>query len=75
MKVTNSNWVGSASITYTLLDFETETTLTDLGLDINLFKPSYCGDGEVQYFGAVNFGNLVNLDYIAVLYVSEQGAR
>lgn len=71
-EVTNSNWVGSASITYTLLDFETETTLTDLGLDINLFKPSYCGDGEVQYFGAVNFGNLVNLDYIAVLYISEQ---
>ena len=71
-EITNSNWVGSASITYTLLDFETDTTLTDLGLDINLFKPSYCGDGEVQYFGAVNFGNLINLDYIAVLYVSEK---
>ena len=71
-EVVNANWVGSASINYTILDFETETTLVDLGLDINLFKPSYCGDGEVQYFGAINFGNLVNLDYIAVLYVSEQ---
>lgn len=71
-EVVNANWVGSANINYTILDFETETTLVDLGLDINLFKPSYCGDGEVQYFGAINFGNLVNLDYITILYTSEQ---
>jgi len=42
-----ANWIGSSSINYRIIDFETTTTLYDLGLNVNLFKPTYCDDGVV----------------------------
>ena len=70
-EISNQNWIGSTSLIYRIIDFTTSTTLIDLGLNINLFKPSYCGDGEVQYTGPVNFGALRNLDAIEIIYTAE----
>ena len=70
-EISNQNWIGSTSLVYKVIDFTTTTTLIDLGLDVNLFKPNYCGDGEVQYTGPVNFGALRNLDSIDIIYTAE----
>jgi hypothetical protein len=43
--IDDANWIGSASVSYRIIDFETTTTLFDLGLDLNMFKPSYSDDG------------------------------
>ena len=67
-QVENENWIGSEQLQYTVLDFDVDTTLIDLGLDVNLFKPSYCDNGEIQYTGPVNFAALRNLDAIDVVY-------
>lgn len=67
-EVDNGNWIGSSTISYRVIDFEVGTTLQDLGLNVNLFKPSYCGDGEVQYSGPVTFNALRNLDAIDIIY-------
>ena len=69
-EIENENWIGSEQLRYTVLDFGTETTLVDLGLNINAFKPSYCDDGEIQYTGPVNFSALRNLDSIDIVYNS-----
>ena len=69
-EVENENWIGSEQLKYTVLDFSTDTTLIDLGLNINAFKPSYCDDGVVQYTGPVNFSALRNLDAIDIVYKS-----
>lgn len=66
--VDDLNWIGSSNISYRVIDFETTTTLYDLGLDINAFKPSYCGDGQLQYTGAVNFSALLDLTSINIVY-------
>lgn len=67
-EVSNYNWVGSEVLNYRVIDFTTETTLIDLGLNVNAFKPSYCEDGIVDYTGAVTFNSLVNLAAINVTY-------
>lgn len=69
-EVADENWIGSDSLRYTVLSFGVDTTLVDLGLNINGFKPSYCGDGEVLYTGPVNFASLRALESINVLYMS-----
>ena len=66
--VDDNNWIGSTSITYRIIDFETTTTLYDLGLNVNAFKPSYCDDGVVQYRGAVNFQALRDIEAINITY-------
>lgn len=62
------NWIGSSNISYTIIDFTTTTTLYDLGLDLNLYKPSYCDDGVLQYNGPVNFVSLMALEALEVIY-------
>ena len=66
--VNDQNWIGSTSINYRIIDFETTTTLYELGLNVNAFKPSYCDDGVVQYRGAVNFQALRALASIDIVY-------
>ena len=66
--VDDQNWIGSSSISYRIIDFETTTTLYDLGLNVNAFKPSYCDDGDVQYHGAVNFLALRDTESIDIVY-------
>jgi len=70
-EVADENWIGSDTLNYTVLSFSTNTTLTDLGLDINGFKPSYCGNGEVQYTGPVNFSALRAVESIDIVYTAE----
>ena len=67
-EISNQNWIGSEALKYKIFDFTTDTTLADLGLNINAFKPSYCGNGQVQYSGPVNFSALQNLDAINIIY-------
>ena len=69
------NWIGSSFVSYRVIDFSVDTTLYDLGLNINLYKPSYGDDGELQYTGAVNFNALRELTSINVVYqtVEEPG--
>lgn len=69
-EIANENWVGSDSLKYKIISFTVDTTLFDLGLNLNGFKPSYCGDGEIQYTGPVNFAALRELESIDVLYMS-----
>lgn len=73
--VDDANWIGSSSITYRIIDFETTTNLYSLGLNLNLFKPVYCDDGVIQYRGPVNFASLRELNSIDVIYdtVDEPG--
>lgn len=70
-EISNYNWIGSESLNYRIIDFTTSTTLIDLGLNINAFKPSYCGDGIVDYEGVITFTALRNLDAINVVYMTE----
>lgn len=67
-EVNVQNWIGSGSIAYRIIDFSVNTTLYDLGLDINAYKPGYGGDGECQYTGAVNFNALRALESINIIY-------
>lgn len=62
------NWVGSGNISYRIIDFTINTTLFDLGLNLNLYKPAHCDDGVCQYTGPVNFGALLDLPSIDVVY-------
>lgn len=66
--VDDLNWIGSSTIAFRVIDFEATTTLFDLGLNLNLFKPSYCDDGILQYTGPVNFSALLEVESINVLY-------
>jgi len=65
------NWVGSSNISYSVIDFTTETTLYDLGLDVNLYKSVYTGNGQVQYNGPIQFSALRELNSIDILYMTE----
>ena len=67
-EISNENWIGSNALQYRIIDFTTTTTLVDLGLDINSFKPSYCGDGVIDYNGPVTFMALIGLDAINIIY-------
>lgn len=66
--VDDLNWIGSSTIAFRVIDFEVSTTLFDLGLNLNLFKPSYCDNGILQYTGPVNFSALLEVESINVLY-------
>ena len=66
--VDDRNWIGSSTISYRVIDFTTETTLYDLGFNLNAYKPTYCDDGILQYTGPVNFTALRELTSIDVLY-------
>lgn len=66
--VDDLNWIGSSSIAYRVIDFTVDTTLYDLGFNINLYKPSYSDDGDLQYNGPVNFLALRELASIDVIY-------
>jgi len=66
--VDDLNWIGSSSISYKVIDFTIDTTLYDLGFNINAYKPSYCDDGELQYHGPINFESLRNLTSLNVVY-------
>ena len=66
------NWVGSSVITYTVLDFAQDTTLYDLGLDVNAYKSVYSGNGEIQYNGPIQFSALRELASINILYMTEE---
>lgn len=66
--VDDLNWIGSSTISFRVIDFEVSTTLFDLGLNLNLFKPSYCDNGILQYTGPVNFSALLEVESINVLY-------
>ena len=68
--IDDKNWVGSSAITYKVIDFTSDTTLYSLGLNINLYKPSYSDDGILQYNGPVNFKSLRALSSINILYES-----
>ena len=66
--VDDLNWIGSSTIAYRVIDFEMTTTLFDLGLNLNLYKPSYCADGVSQYNGPINFSALLDTTSINVVY-------
>lgn len=70
--VDENNWVGSDSLSYTVNSFTAETTLYDLGLDLNKFKNSFVDNGELQYNGMITFGALQALDKIDVVYMTVQ---
>ena len=70
-EIDDLHWIGSASIAYKVIDFETTTTLFDFGLNLNAYKPSYAGDGVLQYTGPVNFAALLELQSIDILYLTE----
>lgn len=65
------NWVGSSSISYSVIDFTQDTTLFELGLDLNLYKSAFTGNGVIQYNGPVNFSSLRALASIDILYMTE----
>ena len=69
-EVSDLKWIGSASLKYRVIDFTVETTLYDLGLDVNAYKPSYASNGEIQYTGPINFTSLRELTSIDVLYTT-----
>ena len=66
--VDDLNWIGSSTSAFRVIDFEATTTLFDLGLNLNLYKPTYCDDGVLQYTGPVNFSALLEVESINVLY-------
>ena len=70
-EIDDLHWIGSASISYRVIDFETTTTLFDFGLNLNAYKPSYAGDGVLQYTGPVIFSALLDAQSIDVLYLTE----
>lgn len=70
-EIDDLHWIGSASIAYKVIDFETTTTLFDFGLNLNAYKPSYAGDGVLQYTGPINFTSLLELHSVDVLYLTE----
>ena len=70
-EISDLKWIGSSNISYRVIDFETTTTLFDFGLNLNMFKPAYAGDGILQYTGPVNFSSLLDLQSVDVLYKTE----
>ena len=70
-EISDLKWIGSSNVSYRVIDFEAGTTLFDFGLNLNMFKPAYTGDGILQYTGPVNFTSLLEATSIDVLYVSE----
>lgn len=70
-EISDLKWIGSSNISYRVIDFEAGTTLFDFGLNLNMFKPAYAGDGILQYTGPINFTSLLELRSINVLYESQ----
>ena len=70
-EVNDMNWIGSSNVSYRVIDFELGTTLFDLGLDLNAYKPGYTGDGILQYNGPINFSALLDLSSVDVVYIKE----
>lgn len=62
------NWVGSSTISYRVIDFTVETTLYDLGINVNLYKNASVDNGVIQYTGPINFSALRSLESINVVY-------
>ena len=69
-EVTDNNWIGSSLVSYRVIDFTTSTTLFDLGLSLNMFKPPYGSDGEILYTGPINFTSLLETESINILYTT-----
>lgn len=67
-EVSDITWIGSENLEFRVIDFTSETTLYDLGLNLNAYKPSYADNGVLQYTGPVNFTALVGLDALNVTY-------
>ena len=67
-EVSDTNWIGSSTISYRVIDFTTSTSLYDFGLSLNMFKPAYTSDGELLYTGPVNFSALLETESINVMY-------
>ena len=67
-EVNDTNWIGSSTIAYRVIDFTASTTLYDFGLSLNMFKPAYTSDGELLYTGPVNFTALLEAESINVMY-------
>jgi len=70
-EINQLNWVGSDSISYRVIDFTVETTLYDLGLNVNQYKSAFVSNGEVQYNGPIQFAALRELASIDILYMTE----
>ena len=62
------NIIGNGVISYRVIDFTAETTLYDLGLNLNAYKPAYSDNGVVDYHGEITFVALRNLDAISIVY-------
>jgi hypothetical protein len=67
-EVNDTNWIGSSTIAYRVIDFTTSTTLYDFGLSLNMFKPAYTSDGELLYTGPINFTALLETESINIMY-------
>ena len=70
-EVSDTNWIGSSVISYRVIDFVTTTSLYDLGLSLNAYKPPYASDGELLYTGPINFGALLETESVNVLYKTQ----
>ena len=64
----DDNWIGSANLRYRVIDFTTTTTLYDLGLNLNQYKPSYSDNGRIEYHGVISFMALQEIDAIPIVY-------
>lgn len=67
-EVSDANWIGSSVIDYRVIDFTSNVSLYDFGLNLNMYKPVYTSDGELLYTGPINFSALLELESINVLY-------
>lgn len=72
--ISDENWVGSDVISYRVIDFTDETTLFDLGLNLNRYKNINAENGVVDYQGLVSFGALVGLEALNVIYTLKEDA-
>lgn len=66
--IADENWVGSDVISYRSLDFSVETTLFDLGLNLNKYKNANAESGVLDYQGMITFGALQALDALNITY-------
>lgn len=71
-EVSDLSWIGSGTLSYRVIDFTTSTTLYDFGLNLNMFKPAYTGDGELLYTGPITFSALMEAESVNVLYKTEE---
>jgi hypothetical protein len=62
------NYIGGSAITYNVTSFTTSTTLQDLHLNVNQYKPSYADNGRIEYHGQISFSALRALAHIDIVY-------